>query len=650
MNTPQANASRHTDVGPSLVEGRSTPTSGGPTGDSQSSSVLVARYRPPADESGRRERPTRHVQHLGKPEHRPLSTVLRPLFTLFLAAFAPQVQADPPVMGGLTIWLDATDLNGDGNLANNPAAGTQVAQWNNKASGYSTLNASQGTAGYQPKMFRDATTGKDVVRFDGQRFILFDDSRIGTLMGTTNTMFAVTRANIGGGRQAILGRSRAGGWEYQPLYFEGSPFANQVGSTWRLSQSPDVQIGTSLGLNHDTLVAISATVWGKHSTAPTILQLWKRDWTGASASAPVTNATYGLWNHDSSDVDKLYIGASYENGADIRNRLTGDIGEILIYNRALSESERVDVENYLAGRWITDYSTLLPVTVNAGAGRVRDVQVDSATNYTHMFMTTGQYSFVVNKRIDVEYLMVAGGGGGGAAKGNGGGGGGGGGVLTNGFGNKLTLAKGTYTITVGKGGAGGTTGFGANGDDSSITNVGGSVSVIAKGGGGGGGDMSPNGISGGSGGGADIGGTPGTNNAPGQGKDGGAGCNVDPKQAGGGGGGFGSTGFPASATSGGNGGWGHTNTLTGYSLILAGGGGGGSRRTTIGTGKDGGGNGSTGGGTPGVGTANTGGGGGGAGNEWTPSTWLSGAAGGSGIVIIKYALPGPPQGTVLYLR
>jgi hypothetical protein len=40
---------------------------------SQSSSVLVARYRPPADENGRRERPTReepHVQHLEKSEHR----------------------------------------------------------------------------------------------------------------------------------------------------------------------------------------------------------------------------------------------------------------------------------------------------------------------------------------------------------------------------------------------------------------------------------------------------------------------------------------------------------------------------------------------------------------------------------------------------
>jgi hypothetical protein len=236
---------------------------------------------------------------------RPLSTVHYSLITLLtLLLLAPRVQADPPVTSGLTIWLDATDLNGDGNLANNPAAGTAVSQWDNKASGYSAMDAIQTTEGYKPKMFRDATTGNDVVRFNGSH-LLFNDARIATLMGTTNTMFAVARANLGGGVQAILGRSRNDGYEYQPLYFDGSPFANQVGSQWRCSASPDIQIRAGFGLNHDTLVVMSATVWGKLSTAPTILQLWKRDWTGASASAPVTNATYGLWNHGENDVNKL---------------------------------------------------------------------------------------------------------------------------------------------------------------------------------------------------------------------------------------------------------------------------------------------------------------------------------------------------------
>ncbi len=609
---------------------------------------------------------------------RPLSTVHYSLITLLtLLLLAPQVQADPPVMSGLTVWLDATDLNGDGNLANNPAAETAVGQWDNKASGYSALDAIQTTAGYKPKMFRDATTGRDVVRFqraglagfDYARYLKFDSTSIGPLMNTTNTVFVVARANMGQSdlvnnvQAAVLGRK---GWGDAPINFSGYPFATAVGSQQRCTTdgNPNNTYFLSSGIanNHDALIVISSITRGKagSGTGPSTNQMWKRDWTGTTTAGPVSVAA-ALWDHSNSggNANQLFVGATTDPPNTWINSFEGDIGEILIYNRALSEAERGQVENYLAGRWITDYSTLLPVTVPAGASRVRDVQVDSsATNYTHVFVTTGPYSFVVNKRIDIEYLLVAGGGGGGSAHNSGSGGGGGGGVLTNGPGNKLTLAAGTYTITVGSGGGGGTNSGGLgmngfNGGNSSITNAGGSVSVIAKGGGGGGGAYMNDGSSGASGGGAAYFSVPGTNNAPGQGKDGGKGyppswyAGIDDTQsAGGGGGGYGGVGQAATLSKGGDGGVGVTNSLTGFALPYAGGGGGGKRSSgAVGNGKDGGGNGVK--GAPTVGAANTGGGGGGNGALSTPA---NGAAGGSGIVIIKYALPGPPKGTMLLLR
>jgi hypothetical protein len=572
-----------------------------------------------------------------------------------MAALAPRVQADPPVTGGLTIWLDATDLNGDGNLANNPAAETAVGQWDNKASGYSALDAIQTTAGYKPKMFRDATTGRDVVRFqrpggqDTAVYLQFNNSSINTLLNSTNTAFAVARANMGsdnGPGSSAFVFARPG--YHSGVYFSGYPFGTSVNAVRTLGASGTTAISASLSQYHDTLTVISRIVWGSTSgSGPSTIQMWKRDGSGSAASAQSQNANTALWHHNSGNI--LRLGCANAPPSGYVQGLTGDIGEILIYNRALSESERAQVEDYLAGRWITDYSALLPVTINAGAGRVRDV-MDSATNYTHVFVTTGPYSFVVNKRIDVEYLLVAGGGGGGSAKYSGSGGGGGGGVLTNGPGNKLSLAAGTYTITVGKGGAGGTTWNGANGDDSSITNAGGSVSVIAKGGGGGGGDYANNGSSGSSGGGgAGLNKTGGTNNAPGQGKNGGAGYNKaadDTYSAGGGGGGYGGVGQDATDSKGGDGGVGVTNSLAGYALSFAGGGGGGRRKGGTGFGKDGGGNGVK--GAPTAGAANSGGGGGGNGNA--DGSVANGAAGGSGIVIIKYALPGPPKGTMLLLR
>ena len=189
MNTPQTNANRHTD---GFTPGRLSRWL---------SSILpslrsfVASFACRAVASARR--PVANFVDKAPDKARDkdggaLFTVHCLLFTAFLlAAFAPWVQADPPVTSGLTIWLDSTDLNGDG-ISNNPAAGTLVAQWNNKAGSF---HATQGNASYQPKMFRDATTGKDVVRFqraglagtDYARYLKFDSTpSIGTLISRSS--------------------------------------------------------------------------------------------------------------------------------------------------------------------------------------------------------------------------------------------------------------------------------------------------------------------------------------------------------------------------------------------------------------------------------------------------------------------------------
>ncbi|MFZ4396969.1 MAG: DUF2341 domain-containing protein [Kiritimatiellia bacterium] len=156
MNTPQTHAHRHTDgfnhgrlsrclasTLPSLVSEYS-----------QSSSVLVARYRPPVDESGRRERPTSDVQHLEKPEHpsaarclhRPPSTVYRPLShrppflyaqgglsTLLallllavglLAAFAQRAEATWATGGTVTNYFDAGGMGWTAHIFKNVGPNT----------------------------------------------------------------------------------------------------------------------------------------------------------------------------------------------------------------------------------------------------------------------------------------------------------------------------------------------------------------------------------------------------------------------------------------------------------------------------------------------------------------------------------------------
>jgi len=265
----------------------------------------------------------------------------------------------------------------------------------------------------------------------------------------------------------------------------------------------------------------------------------------------------------------------------------------------------------------------------------------------------------------VDYLVVAGGGSGGATGpasqgGNGGGGAGGfresSGVASGCYSvsplgacvSALPVSVTTYPITVGAGGAPATGGPsnnpytlgrpGSNSVFSTITSTGGGGGSAAGGGGTPAESLygQPGGSGGGGGGvcaGIRCGGTGNTPpTSPPQGTNGGGQGGVC--QASAGGGGATVAGSAATPSAGGSGGTGATTSISGSSTAYAGGGGG-----QGGNGGNPGGSGGTGGGgagatSPGSGTAgttNSGGGGGSAAGSCTPS-----AAGGSGIVIIRY--------------
>jgi hypothetical protein len=257
----------------------------------------------------------------------------------------------------------------------------------------------------------------------------------------------------------------------------------------------------------------------------------------------------------------------------------------------------------------------------------------------HAYTTSG--TFVPNTGVSCDVLVVAGGGGGGMQQA---GGGGAGGVV--GF-SSQSLSSGTsYAVTVGAGGNGATQNYttGINGSNSQFASL-----TAAVGGGGGGSRFaidetsSGTGANGGSGGGGGYLGTGGTGTS-GQGNAGGTGDGN-----GGGGGGAGGAGNPGGVIKAGGVGtnsvtnWGAlssvlTATSLGVSGYIAGGGGGGGWTTTGGTGGSGGGGNGGYTGQPTAGTKNTGSGGGGGYYDGTSITNYYGAAGGSGVVIVRYAV------------
>jgi hypothetical protein len=273
---------------------------------------------------------------------------------------------------------------------------------------------------------------------------------------------------------------------------------------------------------------------------------------------------------------------------------------------------------------------------NASSGAIIDNTTLPGTKIFR-FNTVGNYTFTCTASRTVKVLVVAGGGGGG---GDAAGGGGGGEVVYN----ASYLASTSNSVTVGSGGiagVGNNSVLATNGGDSvfgTIRAIGGGFggrynnSIIGgypgnPGGSGGGGGFSIN-YAGGAGGGSTK--TYGQGNNGGNGKSGG--------NTGGGGGGGGAGGVGDSGNLAGVGGIGISNSITGSPTYYGGGGGGG--RWSVGSegvanirlGGGGRGAGSCGSNPAVAGTANTGGGGGGA----PAGCQKTGAAGGSGVVIVSY--------------
>lgn len=286
--------------------------------------------------------------------------------------------------------------------------------------------------------------------------------------------------------------------------------------------------------------------------------------------------------------------------------LNGMIDDVTLYSRAISLAEITNIY----------YNSALAFATNSNFSCITNGGFVTYT-YTN---TTAPYVFTPADTQTVCQFMIVGGGGGGGGATYYSGGGGAGGFITNTF-------TGTKYIRVGGGGAGGVnTGNGSDGENSVLFGIRNAVG----GGGGSQGWTGGNGSFGGSGGGGGYNTTFG-NGFVGQGNNGGSAAS---QSCGGGGGGAGSVGTNGVGSNGGSGGAGLIGSFVGLSSYYAGGGGGcgyaGGGGVGGAGGLGGGGGGSTANGTNGV--ANTGGGGGGAERNGT-----TGGAGGSGIVIIRYA-------------
>ena len=217
--------------------------------------------------------------------------------TLLAAVFIcwPGCPAQAVPTNGLALWLDASDLNGNGS---NPVYGAAISTWADKSgAGHS---ATQNTASCMPSYVTGAIGTNPVVRFGGDDWL-----SAGTLCSATGNVsaFVVSQRST----------SQAGGDTYQRLVStsDGGDVYDWQPPDWTVTSSYRGTDGVSL-------------VYG-----PVISTL-----SAGSGNLKIAG---------------LCVGKDAARGG---SRLKGDIGEILVYNRQLTGSDLSAVTHYLSVKWL----------------------------------------------------------------------------------------------------------------------------------------------------------------------------------------------------------------------------------------------------------------------------------------------------------
>lgn len=270
--------------------------------------------------------------------------------TVPTAAFPDAGPWTPSTIGGLQLWLDASDAStlydatSGGSLV---AADGGVARWEDKSG--NARHATQGTSANRPLRKASVQGGKDVLRFDGSNDSLSisgSASAMKFLHSADSTVFMVLSRPAGG---------------YQPLLGTGDTGTATVGFNWYLadgsSNSDKLTVMVVRGVSA-TNVLLQSTANAflpsgfsvlSHVCNPTNATAANRSSLRRNGGTAVAgNASTSAVSTANSSYDLKIAGDNYSGGETFS---AFDCSEIIIYDSALSDTDREAVENYLLAKW-----------------------------------------------------------------------------------------------------------------------------------------------------------------------------------------------------------------------------------------------------------------------------------------------------------
>lgn len=231
----------------------------------------------------------------------------------------------PTDVGGLQLWFDADAISG-------LADGDSVSQWDDLSG--TDRHATQATSSRQPTYKAGIQNGRPIVRFDGGDAIQTAATQVVGADGTWSA-FAVARRTGGSGVGSIVHHDNT---RTVATYVRvAQMLRSNSGSLESIAFNSSVSAFTDSAGAHGSGFFVGSAV---HST--TQIEAFVN---GTSNGATSTSGTAEV------DTTHVALGAAVDGGQGPTAFLTGDIAEVIIYDSALSSTDRASVESYLSAKW-----------------------------------------------------------------------------------------------------------------------------------------------------------------------------------------------------------------------------------------------------------------------------------------------------------
>ena len=245
----------------------------------------------------------------------------------------------PTDIGGCQLWLDAADVT---TMILN---GTKVTQWNDKSiSGY---NFTQATSGNKPTYSTASKNSLNTITFTSANSTYLLGTASTTFMGTNSiSVYGVFKINNNTSSSAVFSKSLYGSAAGRILYgFRESGTPATIAGGIGVASGPNAYTDIA-----DTYTAGAWRTFGFVSDRSGWTNTTYQNGTSIGAVTISSDTTTNLTN-----PYQMLVGAYNNSSGGLPPQagyfLDGAVGELLVFNTALTTAQRQQIESYLAQKW-----------------------------------------------------------------------------------------------------------------------------------------------------------------------------------------------------------------------------------------------------------------------------------------------------------